>query len=412
MCFQVGCPRAAAGAYVAPPLAHTLRLDLSALPLAAGEDFVFTRVQAVARSRYPLVAVNSTNATVWSLELGQDPKPDDVLEGRLLRLTGRNNRPFVVQSVGATAAGRPLVHVVRHFSHAGSGISPAGITMDGVEPGVDHVVAERWAWLQPTFRARRNGPGGGTFEDPFAGNIGPGRLKLKTDDAVAATVLRHTILALILAPHASAQCGCGRCSGESSCMIGCGCRNCNAGHYCGCDTVYSLCSDKEGSCPAGKYQPNSGNDNCIYCPAGQYQDYSGQTSCKGCSAGEYWEWDTTGADSSSACKRCGSGKYQDTSGYQRHCNNCTVRAATTVSTWAALALRAVAHAVLGSIKTPRVSLHAEDVLLDGTSRAPRIASCSILTTLVAFQQAFHQAILTCPISSLGASQMTLSALLW
>jgi len=112
---------------VAPPLAHTLRLDRSALALAreGDEDLFFTRVQAVARSRYPLMGVNQSNATVWQLELQQDPKPADVVEGRLLRVTGRSNRPFVVQSVGATAAGCPTVGVVSYCSHAGSGISPA-----------------------------------------------------------------------------------------------------------------------------------------------------------------------------------------------------------------------------------------------------------------------------------------------
>ena len=119
---------------VAPPLAHTLRLDRSALALAreGDEDLFFTRVQAVARSRYPLMGVNQSNATVWQLELQQDPKPADVVEGRLLRVTGRSNRPFVVQSVGATAAGRPTVGVVSYCSYAGSGISPAGITLEMV----------------------------------------------------------------------------------------------------------------------------------------------------------------------------------------------------------------------------------------------------------------------------------------
>ena len=196
---NLGCKPATldGAAYVAPPLAHTLRLDLSALPLAATETFFFTRVQAVARSRYSLRSVDKSNKTVWQFELGEDVVPADVVEGRLVRLTGRNNRPFVVApSLAAAArqhpqedASRPddgssrlkrLVRVVRHFSHSDDEISPGGISLDGVEPGKDFLVSERWAWLQPVFRVRapaareeEDGEGadavdGWTYEDPFA----------------------------------------------------------------------------------------------------------------------------------------------------------------------------------------------------------------------------------------------------
>lgn len=44
------------------------------------------------------------------------------------------------------------VRMVAHFGAADGDITPALTSLDGLEAGVDQLVAERWAWLQPVFR--------------------------------------------------------------------------------------------------------------------------------------------------------------------------------------------------------------------------------------------------------------------
>lgn len=57
------------------------------------------------------------------------------------------------------------VELVRRFSKGGGDITPDLTTLDGLQPGVDQLVAERWAWVQPTFRTRG---ADGSLTDPFA----------------------------------------------------------------------------------------------------------------------------------------------------------------------------------------------------------------------------------------------------
>jgi hypothetical protein len=60
------------------------------------------------------------------------------------------------------------VHMVAHFSDGEGDITPDLTTLDGLAAGVDQLVAERWAWMQPVFR-RRDGTASdvGLLTDPF-----------------------------------------------------------------------------------------------------------------------------------------------------------------------------------------------------------------------------------------------------
>ena len=62
-------------------------------------------------------------------------------------------------------------------------------------------------------------------------------------------------------------------------------------------------------CPAGKYQPNRGQLECIACDEGDYQDETGQIKCKGCAIGK-----TTSNTGEIICQGCAVGKVSDTYG--------------------------------------------------------------------------------------------------
>jgi hypothetical protein len=147
------------------------------------------------------------------------------------------------------------------------------------------------------------------------------------------------LLVLVLVPPgALAQCsGYGQCSDDMTCVIGCSCRNCHAGHYCrggSWDYDAGFCSDVEYSCPAGKYSGNRGNSassDCRTCPSGQYSTYSGSSDCDNCASGRY---SSSGSSScincargrssssgSSSCTACSSGRYQGSSG-SSSCRRC------------------------------------------------------------------------------------------
>lgn len=146
------------GCSVAPrslPPASTLRLDLREI----SGSFFYIRVQAMIRTRYPIVTAPGKKANKWEFQLGATPNPADVMEGRLLRATGKSRRPLVVEAVSGDK-----VQVVKHFSDGYGEITPDQTTVDGIDPGTDQLVAERWAWMQPIFRKRS----GGQLFDPFS----------------------------------------------------------------------------------------------------------------------------------------------------------------------------------------------------------------------------------------------------
>jgi len=134
---NVGC-----GTSSSPPSpAAELRIDLREFT----SPFFYVRIQAHVRTRYPIVSVSGGKK--WEFKLGKQPQQKDISEGRMLRATGASRRPFLVQSVSDST-----VQIVSKF-HSGYGdITPDNTTLDGIVPGEDHLVAERWAWMQPIFR--------------------------------------------------------------------------------------------------------------------------------------------------------------------------------------------------------------------------------------------------------------------
>ena len=148
-------------------------------------------------------------------------------------------------------------------------------------------------------------------------------------------------------------CGSGECSTESSCIAGvCSCRDCRPGHFC--EYFDNLCTDKEIPCPAGTYQPSSGQSSCIdcpagmyderpradaahvqcmACPAGQFQAYDGRTSCVECTPGKMADLTGSvqctqcpagsyaGGSNSLTCQDCPGGRYQASTG-QSTCSSC------------------------------------------------------------------------------------------
>lgn len=142
-----------------PPAAPRLHLDLTQV----SGTFFYTRVQALVRTRYPISAVpSSTNSKKWEFTLANTPNPADVLEGRLLRVTGDSRRPFLVQSATGNT-----VQAVSSFSDGWGDITPDSTTVTGIVAGQDQLVAERWAWMQPVFRtATASG-----LVDPFSDSV-------------------------------------------------------------------------------------------------------------------------------------------------------------------------------------------------------------------------------------------------
>jgi len=128
-----------------PPAATKLQVDLREI----SGSFFYVRIQAMVRTRYPIKTAPSTSskAKTWEFELDATPNPVDVLEGRLLRATGKSRRPFVVQSVSGSK-----VQVVKSFSYGWGDITPDQTTVSSLVAGTDQLVAERWAWMQPVFR--------------------------------------------------------------------------------------------------------------------------------------------------------------------------------------------------------------------------------------------------------------------
>merc|ERR1712070_1209380 len=107
------------------------------------------RVQAIVRNRYPIIDAPQGSTKNWEFKLGATPNPADVLEGRLLRATGKSRRPLVVQRASGST-----VQVVSHFSTGYGEISPDQTDVNGIVAGTDQLVAERWAWMQPVFRQK------------------------------------------------------------------------------------------------------------------------------------------------------------------------------------------------------------------------------------------------------------------
>ncbi len=89
-----------------------------------------------------------------------------------MHATGASRRPLMVQQAqpadpeGANSTAGVRLKLVSHFSDGDGDITPDLTTLHGIEPHVDQIVSERWAWIQPTFRSRTHG---GWLRDPFAG---------------------------------------------------------------------------------------------------------------------------------------------------------------------------------------------------------------------------------------------------
>jgi len=126
----------------AVPSSTELHVDLREI----SGSFFFIRIQALVRTRYGITKV-PTGSKTWHFELDTVPNPADVLEGRMIRATGPSRRPFVVQSSSGTE-----VDVVAKFGTGYGEITPDQTTVEGLVAGVDQLVSERWAWMQPIFR--------------------------------------------------------------------------------------------------------------------------------------------------------------------------------------------------------------------------------------------------------------------
>lgn len=152
---NVGCPASSPNP---PPRASKLHLDLGSI---VGGSLFYVRIQAMVRTRYPIVTAPTEKANKWEFELSETPNPADVKEGRLIRATGgKSRRPLVVEAVSGKK-----VQVVNKFSHGYGEITPDQTTVTGITAGTDQLVAERWAWMQPIFRKRSML---GELHDPFA----------------------------------------------------------------------------------------------------------------------------------------------------------------------------------------------------------------------------------------------------
>jgi len=152
---NVACP---AGSPNPPPRASELHLDLGSI---VGGSLFYVRVQALVRTRYPIVTAPTEKAKKWEFELSEAPNPADFQEGRLIRATGgKSRRPLVVEAVSGKK-----VQMVKKFSVGYGEITPDQTTVTGIKAGTDQLVAERWAWMQPIFRKRSML---GELHDPFA----------------------------------------------------------------------------------------------------------------------------------------------------------------------------------------------------------------------------------------------------
>jgi hypothetical protein len=87
------------------------------------------------------------------------------------------------------------------------------------------------------------------------------------------------------------------------------------------------------NCPAGTYNPSSGQTACTLCAKGEYSPVSGASSCDQCPPGTY-----SNLDGMSACTLCPDGKYSDLNG-SVSCKSCligkytTSKSLTTDCTW-------------------------------------------------------------------------------
>ena len=175
---NVGCEDAQ-GVTRAPPAAPSLIIDLRAVAqgLAKDQDMFFVRVQAYVRTRFQVLAVDAS-AHNWHLTVAESAAAE-LAEGTLVHATGASRRPLMVQEAqpaedpeGANSTAGARLKLVSHFSDGDGDITPDLTTLHGIEPHVDQVVSERWAWIQPTFRSRTEG---GSLRDPFAGRGGSKR---------------------------------------------------------------------------------------------------------------------------------------------------------------------------------------------------------------------------------------------
>ena len=79
-----------------------------------------------------------------------------------------------------------------------------------------------------------------------------------------------------------------------------------AGTICAIGTYCPEGSVEETKCPAGKYNPNTGQKDCLACPAGFYC-VEGESEPKACKKGHYCEGNTSTENG----EPCAEGKYQD-----------------------------------------------------------------------------------------------------
>ena len=172
---NVGCADAQ-GVTRAPPAARSLIIDLRAVAQeqAKDQDMFFVRVQAYVRTRFQVLAVDAS-AHNWHLTVAEAAAAE-LAEGTLVHATGASRRPLMVQEAqpaedpeGANSTAGARLKLVSHFSDGDGDITPDLTTLHGIEPHVDQIVSERWAWIQPTFRSRTEG---GSLRDPFAGRGG------------------------------------------------------------------------------------------------------------------------------------------------------------------------------------------------------------------------------------------------
>ena len=171
---NVGCADAQ-GVTRAPPAARSLIIDLRAVAQqqAKNQDMFFVRVQAYVRTRFQVLSVDAS-AHNWHLTVAESAAAE-LAEGTLVHATGASRRPLMVQEAqpadpeGANSTAGVRLKLVSHFSDGDGDITPDLTTLHGIEPHVDQIVSERWAWIQPTFRSRTHG---GSLRDPFAGRGG------------------------------------------------------------------------------------------------------------------------------------------------------------------------------------------------------------------------------------------------
>jgi len=87
---------------------------------------------------------------------------------------------------------------------------------------------------------------------------------------------------------------------------------CNAGKFAA-SAGLSLCSD----CPAGFFQPLSGNNTCLRCDTGKIAAQAGSAVCTDCLPGTY-----NNRLNSSVCSSCEDGKFMSTPAQNDSCLPC------------------------------------------------------------------------------------------